>query len=194
MPCYAIDGVSPIVDSTAFVHPTAVLIGDVIVGPGCYIGPGASLRGDFGRIVVKADANIQDCCTLHSFPNKSTVVEERGHIGHGAVLHGCVVRSGALVGINAVILDGAEIGAQSIVGACALVSAGMQIAPRSLVLGVPAKVMRQLNADEIARKLEGTMVYQRLAQLCIETMIEVAPVAANELTEARLAGAGITQT
>lgn len=194
MPCFAIDGVGPIVDSTAFVHPTAVLIGDVIVGPGCYIGPCASLRGDFGQIVVKAGANIQDSCTLHSFPNKSTVVEENGHIGHGAVLHGCVVRVDALVGINAVILDGAEVGAQSIVGACALVSAGMQIAPRSLAVGVPAKVMRQLNDDEIARKLEGTMAYQRLAQLCIETMIEVAPLTATEVAKARLADAGIMQT
>lgn len=175
MPCYAISGVVPIVDSTAFVHPTAVLIGDVVIGPHCYIGPCASLRGDFGQIVVKSGANIQDACTLHSFPNKSTVVEENGHIGHGAVLHGCVVRHDALVGIKAVILDGAEIGAQAIVGACALVPAGMQIAPRSLVLGMPAKVIRQLNDDEIARKLEGTMAYQRLAQLCIETMIEVAP-------------------
>lgn len=191
MPCYAIDNVGPIVDSTAFVHPTAVLIGNVIVGPGCYIGPNASLRGDFGRIVVKAGANIQDSCTLHSFPNKSTVVEEKGHIGHGAVLHGCVVRSDALVGINAVILDGADVGAQSIVGACALVSAGMQIAPRSLVVGVPAKVMRQLTDDEIAGKHQGTMAYQRLAKLCIETMKEVAPMAATELTKARLTDTGI---
>lgn len=194
MPCYAIDGVGPIVDSTAFVHPMAVLIGDVIIGAGCYIGPCASLRGDFGRIVVKAGANIQDSCTLHSFPNKCTVVEENGHIGHGAVLHGCVVGSDALVGMNAVVLDGAEIGAQSIVGACALVSAGMQIAPRSLVVGVPAKVVRQLNDEEIARKLEGTVAYQRLAQLCVETIIEVAPLTVTEAAKARLAGTGIIQT
>jgi len=194
MPCYAIDGVVPIVDSTAFVHPTAVLIGDVIVGPGCYIGPCASLRGDFGRIVVRAGANIQDSCTLHSFPGKSMVVEENGHIGHGAVLHGCVVGRDALVGMKAVILDGAEIGAQSIVGACALVSAGTQIAPRSLAVGMPAKSVRQLNDDEIARKLEGTVAYQRLAQRCIETMIEVTPLTATEVTKARLIDAGIMQT
>ncbi len=180
MPCYAIDDIVPIVDSTAFVHPTAVLIGDVIVGPGCYIGPCASLRGDFGRIVVKSGANIQDSCTLHSFPGKSTVVEENGHIGHGAVLHSCVVGRDALVGMKAVILDGAEIGAQSIVGACALVPTGMQIAPRSLVVGMPAKVIRPLNDDEIARKLEGTVAYQRLAQRCIESLVDVSSLSAPE--------------
>jgi phenylacetic acid degradation protein len=173
MPCYAIDGIVPIVDGTAFVHPTAVLIGDVSVGPDCYIGPCASLRGDFGRIIVKAGANIQDSCTLHSFPGKSTVVEENGHIGHGAVLHGCIVEHDALVGINAVILDGAKIGAQSIVGACALVSAGMQIADRSLVVGVPAKVQRQLMDHEISRKCEGTLVYQDLARRCKQSLVEV---------------------
>jgi len=186
MPCYAIDGVVPIVDPTAFVHPTAVLIGDVIVGPGCYVGPCASLRGDFGRIIVKAGANIQDSCTLHSFPGKGTVVEENGHIGHGAVLHGCVVGRDALVGMKAVILDDAHVGAQSIVGACALVSAGMQIAPRSLVVGIPAKVVRQLNDDQIARKLEGTLAYQRLAQRCIETMVEVSPLSTPDAARARL--------
>ena len=178
MPCYAIDGVVPIVDSTAFVHPTAVLIGKVIVGPDCYIGPCASLRGDFGQILVKAGANIQDSCTLHSFPDKSTVVEENGHIGHGAVLHGCIVRRDAMVGMKAVILDGAEIGVQSIVGACALVSTGTRIAPRSLVIGVPAQVVRQLDDDEIARKLVGTLAYQRVAKLCNETMLEVQPLSA----------------
>jgi len=176
MPCYVINGIVPIVDSTAFVHSTAVLIGNVNVGPGCYIGPHASLRGDFGRIVVKAGANIQDSCILHSFPGKSTIVEENGHIGHGAVLHGCVIGRDALVGMKAVILDGAEIGAQSIVGACALVSTGTQIAPRSLVVGMPAKVLRELNDEEIARNLQGTAAYQQLAQLCIETMDEVTPL------------------
>ncbi len=179
MPCYAIDGVVPIVHSAAFVHPTAVLIGNVIIGPDCYIGPCASLRGDFGQILVKAGANIQDSCTLHSFAGKRTVVEENGHIGHGAVLHGCIVRKDALIGMKAVILDGAEIGAQSIIGACALVSTGMKIAPRSLVIGVPAKVVRQLNDGEIATKLEGTLAYQRLAKLSNETMREVPPLQAD---------------
>lgn len=175
MPCYALDGVVPIVDSAAFVHPTAVLVGDVIIGPDCYIGPCASLRGDFGRIVLKAGANVQDTCVIHGFPGSDTVVEENGHVGHGAVLHGCVVRRDAMVGMNAVVMDGAVVGEQSIIGACAFVPAGMQIAPRSLVLGIPAKVSRPLKDEEIALKLEGTLTYQRLAKRCIESMVEVTP-------------------
>jgi phenylacetic acid degradation protein len=176
MPCYSIDGVTPVVDPSAYVHPTAVLIGNVVVGAGCYIGPCASLRGDFGRIIVKGGANIQDNCVIHSFPGKASVVEENGHIGHGAILHGCVVRRDALIGMNAVILDGAEIGESSIVGACALVVTGMQIAPRSLVTGVPAKVIRPLSDAELAQKLEGTLAYQRLASHCLRSMVEVLPL------------------
>lgn len=180
MPCYAIDGIVPIVDSAAFVHPTAVLVGDVIIGPDCYIGPCASLRGDFGRIVLKAGANVQDTCVIHGFPGSDTVVEENGHVGHGAVLHGCVVRRDALVGMNAVVMDEAVVGEQSIIGACAFVPAGMQIAPRSLVLGIPAKVSRPLKDEEIALKLEGTLSYQRLVKRCIESMVEVTPLSAQE--------------
>ena len=96
MPCYSIEGVIPVVHPSAYVHPTAVLIGDVHIGPNCYVGPNASLRGDFGRIVLQAGANVQDTCVLHSFPNHDVIVEECGHIGHGAVLHGCTVRRDAL--------------------------------------------------------------------------------------------------
>ena len=114
---YAIDGIVPVVDPTAYVHPSAVLIGDVIVGPGCYVGPCASLRGDFGRLILERGANLQDTCVMHGFPGTDTVVEEDGHIGHGAVLHGCRVRKNALVGMNAVIMDNAIIGESAIVAA-----------------------------------------------------------------------------
>ena len=186
MPCYAIDGVVPVVDPSAFVHETAVLIGDVIVGPGCYVGPLASLRGDFGRIVLQAGANLQDCCVMHGFPASDTVVEEDGHIGHGAVLHGCVVRRGALVGMNAVVMDEAEIGEQAFVAACAFVRAGMQVAPRSLVAGVPAKLVRELSADEIAWKHAGTQTYQQLTLRSLASLRPVAPLAAVEPGRPRL--------
>ena len=114
---YSIDGVTPVVHPTAFVHPTAVLIGDVIVGPRCYIGPLASLRGDFGRILINEGANIQDSCVLHGFAESDTVVDVDGHIGHGAVLHGCKIGRNALVGMNAIVMDDAIIGESSIVGA-----------------------------------------------------------------------------
>ena len=186
MPCYAIDGLLPVVDPSAFVHPSAVLIGDVWIGAGCYIGPCASLRGDFGRIIVERGANVQDNCTVHGFPGVDTLVEPDGHVGHGAVLHGCVVRRGALVGMNAVVMDEAEIGEHAIVAASAFVRAGMKVPPRSLVAGVPGKVIRELSAQEIAWKHEGTLVYQALVGRCHATLREVAPLAADDRARRRL--------
>ena len=117
MPCYEIDGIRPVVELGAYVHPTAVIIGDVIIEKGCYIGPCAVLRGDFGAIRLMQNANLQDTCVVHGFPGIDTIVEAHGHIGHGAILHGCIVRENAMVGMNAVIMDEAEVGESSIVGA-----------------------------------------------------------------------------
>ena len=186
MPCYEIDGVVPVVDPTAFVHPTAVLIGDVIVGPGCYVGPCASLRGDFGRIVLARGSNVQDTCVIHGSPQLDTLVEEDGHIGHGAVLHACVVRRDALVGMNAVVLDEAEIGEQTIVAACAFVPAGTRIPARSLVAGIPAKVRRALSDDELAGKREGTLAYQELTGRCLASLRETPPLASVQPDRRRL--------
>ena len=180
MPCYAIDGVIPVVHPSAHVHPTAVLIGDVHVGPGCYVGPNASLRGDFGRIVLHEGANVQDCCVVHGFPGSETVVERNGHVGHGAVLHGCVIRHDALVGMKAVVMDGAVLGAYSILAACAFVKAGQDLPEKSLIAGLPAKVLRSLSEDEIRWKLEGTRTYQQLSQRCLASLSEVQPLAAAE--------------
>ncbi|TAM50828.1 MAG: phenylacetic acid degradation protein PaaY [Burkholderiaceae bacterium] len=176
MPCYSIDGVVPVVHPSAFIHPTAVLIGDVIVGPGCYVGPCASLRGDFGPILLEAGANVQDTCVIHGFPKDVTVVEENGHIGHGAVLHGCSVRRDALVGMNAVVMDEAEIGEQAFVAACSFVPAGMRVPPRSLVAGTPAKLKRDLTIEEIDWKREGTLAYQQLSRRCLASLQEAAPL------------------
>ncbi|MFC5299758.1 phenylacetic acid degradation protein PaaY [Azospira restricta] len=177
---YAIDGIVPVVDPTAFVHPSAVLIGDVIVGPGCYVGPTACLRGDFGRLILERGANLQDSCVMHGFPGTDTVVEEDGHIGHGAVLHGCRIGRNALVGMNAVIMDNAVIGESAIVAACAFVKAGIEIPPRMLAAGMPAKVVRALTDEEIAWKVDGTRTYQDLARRSLATMHETAPLAAVE--------------
>jgi phenylacetic acid degradation protein len=186
MPCYAIDDLTPVVHPSAHVHPTAVLIGDVVVGPGCYVGPNASLRGDFGRIVLKAGSNVQDTCVIHGFPKSETVVEENGHIGHGAVLHGCVVRHDALVGMNAVVMDEAEVGAFSIVAACAFVRAGQKLPEKSLIAGLPAKVMRELSEDEMRWKKQGTETYQQLTRRCQASLVEVQPLAAEEANRPRL--------
>jgi phenylacetic acid degradation protein len=186
MPSYSIDGLIPVVDPTAYVHPSAVLIGDVIVGPGCYVGPCASLRGDFGRIVLEEGSNVQDHCCIHGFPDQDTVVEVNGHIGHGAILHSCIVRRDALVGMNAVVMDEAEIGEQAIVAACAFVPAGMKVPPRSLVAGIPAKLKKMLSEEEIAWKLEGTHTYQALTVRSLVTLREVAPLAQPEPGRPRL--------
>lgn len=190
MPSYAIDGVIPVVHPSAYVHPSAVLIGDVHIGPGCYIGPCASLRADFGRIVLEAGVNVQDSCVVHGFPDSVTLVESNGHIGHGAVLHGCTVRHDALVGMNAVVMDEAEVGAYSIVAACAFVRAGLKLPEKSLIAGLPAKVMRALTEDEIKWKLHGTQTYQDLTLRCHATLVEVQPLAAEEENRPQLKVAG----
>lgn len=186
MPCYAIDGVVPVVDPTTFVHPTASLIGDVIVGPGCYIGPGASLRGDFGRIVMKAGSNFQDGCVAHSFPGMDTVMEESAHVGHGAVLHSCTVGRHALIGMNAVVMDGAVVGESAFVGAMTFIKAGFEVPARHLVQGVPGRVLRPLTPEEIEWMHEGTRCYQDLARRSLASLVAVDPLPALETDRPRL--------
>jgi len=183
---YAINGVTPVVDPGAYVHPSAVLIGDVIVGAGCYIGPCASLRGDFGRIEVRARANLQDGCVAHGFPGTDTIVAEEGHIGHGAILHGCVIGQNALVGMNAVINDNAVIGESAIVAAMAFVKAKMVVPPRTLVAGMPARLVRELTETELAWKIEGTRSYQELTRRSLATMRATAPLSAVEPNRQRI--------
>ena len=170
MPIYSLEGITPVVHPDAFVHETAVLIGDVQIGAGCYIGPHASLRGDFGGIIVEQGANVQDTCVMHSFPGKDCIVERNGHIGHGAVLHGCHIGMNVMVGMNAVVMDDVFIGESSIIGATAFVGAKFECPPRSLVVGVPAKVKRQLSDREVEWKSQGTLEYQELAQRCRATL------------------------
>jgi len=177
---YSIDGIVPVVHPSAFVHESAVLIGDVIVGARAYIGPCACLRGDFGRIVVEEGANIQDTCMLHGFPGKDTVVGAEATVGHGAVLHGCVLRRGALVGMNCVVNDNAEVGEEAMVAAMAFVKAEARIPPRSLAAGIPARVLRELTAEEIQWKKDNMHLYQQLAQRSSKTMQRVEALTAVE--------------
>lgn len=186
MPCYEIDGIRPVIDKNAFVHPTAVLIGDVIIGAGCYIGPVCSLRGDFGRLVVQAGANVQDTCVMHGFPGTDTVVGENVSVGHGAVLHGCRIGRNVLVGMNAVLMDNATIGESAIIAACAFVKAGMEVPGGVLVAGVPAKIVRELSEQEVRWKIEGTRTYQELAVRSATTMREVEPLSRVEADRKRL--------
>lgn len=177
---YAIDGITPVVDPSAFVHPSAVLIGDVIVGARAYVGPGACLRGDFGRIVVEEGANIQDTCMLHGFPGKDTVVGAEATVGHGAVLHGCIVGRGALIGMNAVVNDNAVVGEEAMVAALAFVKAEDRIAARSLAVGIPARVIRKITEQELRWKRDNMHLYQQLAVRSATTMQEVEALTAVE--------------
>jgi phenylacetic acid degradation protein len=186
MPSYSIEGVIPVVDPSAYVHPTAILIGDVWIGPHCYVGPAASLRGDFGRIILKEGSNIQDNCVTHAFPGMDTIVEKNGHIGHGAILHGCVVGEDAMIGMNSVIMDEAYIAPRSIVGAQALVKAGFKCDPGSLIVGTPAKVLRMLTDQEIDWKIEGTKEYQRLTLRSLQSLRECEPLAEGETDRPRV--------
>lgn len=186
MPIYSLDGLIPVVDPSAFVHPQAVLLGDVIVGPRCYVGPGASLRGDFGRIIMREGANVQDCCVLHSFPSKDTVLEVEAHIGHAAVLHGCIIGRGALIGIGAIVMDDVVVEEEAFVGAASFVRAGFVVPRRTLVLGVPARVVRELKPEELAWKATGTREYQELAERCRASLRECAPLAQAEADRPRL--------
>jgi phenylacetic acid degradation protein len=183
---YAIDGITPVVHPSAFVHPSAVLIGDVIVGARAYIGPAACLRGDFGRIVVEAGANIQDTCMLHGFPGKDTVVGAEVTVGHGAVLHGCVVGRGALIGMNCVVNDNAEVGEDAIVAALAFVKAEARIPARSLAAGIPARVLRELSEQEIRWKKDNMQLYQNLAERSLTTMQEVDALTEMESNRKRI--------
>jgi phenylacetic acid degradation protein len=187
MPIYEINGVRPVVHPTAYVHPSAVLIGDVIVGARCYVAPLASLRGDFGRLILEQGANLQDTCVMHGFPGCDTVVEQDGHIGHGAVLHGCRIGRNALVGMNAVVMDNAVIGAESIVAAASFVKAGMDVPPRSMVVGAPARILRQLTEQEVNWKSAGTAQYQELAVRSAQTMREVEALTEVEPDRKRIA-------
>ncbi len=180
MAVYSVDGLIPVVAPGAFVHPAAVLIGDVIVGERCYIGPCASLRGDFGRIIIGAGSNVQDACVLHTFPARTTLLEADTHIGHGAVLHGCTIRRGALIGIGAIIMDEAVVEEEAIVGAASFVRAGFIVPPRTLVTGIPARVVRELKPEEIAWKSTGTREYQQLAARCLASLEECQPLTAPE--------------
>ncbi len=169
---WSINGVTPVVDPSAFVHPSAVLIGDVVVGPGCYIGPLASLRGDFGRIEVRAGANIQDSCVMHGFPGTDTIVEEDGHIGHGAILHGCIVKRNALVGMNAVVNDNAVIGESGDRRRDGL-RQGRHDRPAAHAGRRRAGQGRaRTDRAELAWKIEGTQSYQELTRRSLATMRE----------------------
>jgi len=159
---YEFKGFIPVVHESSFVHPQAAVTGNVIIGKDVYIGPGAAIRGDWGGIVIEDGCNVQENCTIHMFPGVTVVLQEGAHIGHGAIIHGANVGKNVMVGMNAVIMDNVEIGDNSIIGALTFVKADSIIPPRSLVVGNPGKVIKELSDKMIAWKTKGTKLYQTL--------------------------------
>lgn len=180
MSFYEVDGVRPQVDPSSFVHPSASVIGDVVIGKHCYIGPHASLRGDFGRIVLEDGVNFQDGCIAHCFPGGETRVKKNGHISHGAVLHGCVIGENSMVGIQSVIMDNAQIGKECMIAALSYVKPGFEAPDRSIIAGSPAAVKKTVTDQQINWKTEGTAVYQHLARRCLDTFAQCQPRSPGE--------------
>lgn len=173
---YFFKGFTPVIHESSFIHPQAVVTGNVIIGKDCYIGPGAALRGDWGQIILEDGCNVQENCIIHMFPGITVLLKEGSHIGHGAVIHGAAIGKNCLVGMNAVLMDNVQLGDESIVGALTLVKEGEIVPPRSLIVGNPGKIIKQVSDEMLAWKTEGTSLYQRLPADCFETLRPCEPL------------------
>ncbi len=173
---YSFNNIKPVIHESSFIHPLAAVTGDVIIGKNVYIGPGAAIRGDWGRIVIEDGCNVQENCTVHMFPGITITLQENAHIGHGAIIHGAQVGKNVLVGMNAVIMDNAEIGEESIVGALSFIKSDEVFEKRSLIVGNPAKKIKEVSDEMVQWKSEGTKLYQQLPKDCFETLRECEPL------------------
>ncbi len=189
---YAFKGFIPVVHPSAFVHPQAAVTGNVIIGKEVYIGPGAAIRGDWGGVVIKDGCNVQENCTIHMFPGVTVTLEASAHIGHGAIIHGAQIGANTMVGMNAVIMDRVRLGAECIVGALAFLKADSEWPDRSLIVGNPAKIIRQVSEEMIGWKTKGTKLYQSLPKDCHNTLHAVEPL--TELPPDRPAQESLFQT
>ena len=152
----------PVIHESSFIHPQAAITGNVIIGKNVYIGPGAAIRGDFGKIIIEDGCNVQENCTIHMFPNVTVLLKENAHIGHGAIIHGATIGKNCLIGMNSVIMDNVILEDECIIGALSFIKADQHIPPRSLLVGNPAKIIKRVSDEMLAWKSEGTKVYQQL--------------------------------
>jgi phenylacetic acid degradation protein/carnitine operon protein CaiE len=173
---YEFNGIRPVVHPSSFVHPQAVVTGNVVIGKDVYIGPGCALRGDWGKIVISDGCNVQENCTVHMFPGGTVLLKESAHIGHGAIIHGATIGRNCLVGMNAVVMDEVELGEGCIVGALCFIRQGEIIPPRSIVAGNPGKIIREVSDEMLQWKSEGTRLYQELPQQCFDTLRTCEPL------------------
>lgn len=176
MAFYQFNGIKPVVHPSSFVHPQAAVTGDVVIGKNVYIGPGCALRGDWGKIIVEDGCNVQENCTVHMFPGVTVLLKENAHIGHGAIIHGATIGRNCLVGMNAVIMDEVELGDECIVGALCFIKQGEKFPARSLVVGNPAKIIKEVSNEMMAWKTEGTKLYQQLPGQCFDTLLPCDPL------------------
>ena len=173
---YEFNGYRPVIDPSSFVHKEATIIGNVIIGKKVYIGPGASIRGDWGKITIKDGCNVQDNCTIHIFPGKDVILEENAHIGHGAIIHGANIGKNTLVGMNSVIMDDCNIGDECIIGALCFIKGEMNIPNRKIVVGNPVIIKGEVSDEMISWKTKGTELYQDLPNECYNLMKECKPL------------------
>ncbi|HET9430239.1 MAG TPA: transferase hexapeptide repeat family protein [Chitinophagaceae bacterium] len=173
---YEFNRYKPVVHESAYVHPLAAVTGNVIIGRDCYIGPGAALRGDWGQIILENGCNVQENCTIHMFPGLTVFLREGSHIGHGAIIHGASIGKNCLVGMNAVIMDNVELGDECIVGALCMLREGEKIPSRSLVVGNPGKIIKQVSEEMLSWKTEGTKLYQQLPAQCHDSLVPCEPL------------------
>jgi len=183
MAIYEFNGFKPVIKKSSFIHPLASVIGNVLIGENVYVGPGAAIRGDWGQIIIEDGCNVQENCTIHMFPGTITLLKKGAHIGHGAIIHGGTIGENCLIGMNAVIMDDVIIHKESIIGALSFVPAKMDIPERSLVVGNPAKIIKQVTDEMISWKTKGTALYQALPKECHETLKECEPL--REIEENR---------
>jgi phenylacetic acid degradation protein len=173
---YEFEGYIPVIDPTAFVHPQAAVTGNVIIGKNVYIGPGAAIRGDWGLIIIEDGCNVQENCTVHMFPGTTVYLRKNAHIGHGAIIHGADIGENCLVGMNSVIMDNVKLGAECIVGALCFIQADTVIENRKVVVGNPAKIVKDVSDEMIRWKSEGTKIYQQLPADCYASLKVVEPL------------------
>lgn len=176
MATYEFDNYKPVVHKSSFVHPQATVTGNVIIGRDVYIAPGAAIRGDWGKIVIKDGCNVQENCTIHMFPGVTVVLERDAHIGHGAIIHGAHIGQNCLVGMNAVVMDRVELGNECVIGALSFVPEGMKIPNRKLLVGNPARIIKEVTDEMLAWKSEGTQLYQQLPGQLQQTLKECEPL------------------
>ena len=176
MAIYAFNGFIPVVKKSSFIHPQAAVTGNVIIGENVYVGPGAAIRGDWGQIIIEDGCNVQENCTIHMFPGTTTILRKGAHVGHGAIIHGGIIGENSLIGMNAVVMDDVIIDDECIIGALSFVPAKMHIARRSLVVGNPAKVIKEVSDEMIAWKTQGTALYQALPAECHQTLFPCEPL------------------